>query len=508
MAVIPVNAKTKPSADVLLVLEGTYPYVRGGVSSWVHQLISGLPEFSFSLLFIGGNPKSYGERLYSLPDNVVGLDEYYLSKPLHSVGVKRKKGCPKAFTTIEALHDQFHETEAPDADLFNQAVNLIGNRRGVTYEDFMFSEASWQSITDAYHKYGQEPAFVDYFWTVRAIHNPLFTLAEIAQRAPTARVVHSISTGYAGYLAALIRKIQGCPYMLTEHGIYTKERKIDLTQADWISDRARNITAGLNAEMSHLRKMWIRFYEELGRFAYGAADPIIALYEGNRARQVIDGAQHDKTRVIPNGIEVEKYAQALAERSDETPRVIGLIGRVVPIKDIKTFIRAMRTVCQQLPNTEGWIIGPTDEDPEYVKECENLIASLGLNDRVKMLGFRNVAEVLPKIGVMVLTSISEALPLVVLEAFAGGVPVLSTDVGACRELVEGGNEQDKKLGMAGAIVPIADPEATARHAILLLNNAERWKKAQLAGLKRVSRYYTQAQFFDAYRNLYQKALDR
>ena len=48
-------------ADVTLLLEGTYPYVSGGVSSWVHQIIRGLPEIKFSLVFLGGDPKLYGE---------------------------------------------------------------------------------------------------------------------------------------------------------------------------------------------------------------------------------------------------------------------------------------------------------------------------------------------------------------------------------------------------------------------------------------------------------------
>ncbi|WP_261887424.1 DUF3492 domain-containing protein [Vibrio aerogenes] len=45
---------TPCKADVILVLEGTYPYVRGGVSSWVHQLIHGLPSVTFELVFLGG----------------------------------------------------------------------------------------------------------------------------------------------------------------------------------------------------------------------------------------------------------------------------------------------------------------------------------------------------------------------------------------------------------------------------------------------------------------------
>ena len=62
-----------PLADVCLVLEGTYPYVGGGVSSWVHQLIEGLPELSFSLLLISPDRKTAQTRRYQLPPNVVAF---------------------------------------------------------------------------------------------------------------------------------------------------------------------------------------------------------------------------------------------------------------------------------------------------------------------------------------------------------------------------------------------------------------------------------------------------
>jgi len=61
------------SADVLILLEGTYPYVRGGVSSWVHQIILGMPELTFDLIFIGGSRKHYGDIQYEVPDNVSKL---------------------------------------------------------------------------------------------------------------------------------------------------------------------------------------------------------------------------------------------------------------------------------------------------------------------------------------------------------------------------------------------------------------------------------------------------
>jgi glycosyltransferase involved in cell wall biosynthesis len=129
-----------------------------------------------------------------------------------------------------------------------------------------------------------------------------------------------------------------------------------------------------------------------------------------------------------------------------------------------------------------------------------------VNDNVKFLGFQNVLDILPQLGLMVLTSISEALPLVVLEAFASGLPCLATDVGSCRELIEGRNEEDRALGAAGSVVSIADPEGTAEAALELLNDASRWGEAQQAGLARVARYYDDKLMFSSYRSLYLEAL--
>ena len=127
------------------------------------------------------------------------------------------------------------------------------------------------------------------------------------------------------------------------------------------------------------------------------------------------------------------------------PPVLTLVGRVVPIKDVKTFVRALRGVVNRIPEAQGWIAGLEDEDPAHARECRDLVESLGLGAHVKFLGFRDIAEVLPQSGLLVLSSISEALPLVILEAYAAGLSVVVTDVGACRELVEGGVPADRAL---------------------------------------------------------------
>jgi glycosyltransferase involved in cell wall biosynthesis len=486
----------------MLLLEGTYPYVRGGVSGWVHQLIQGLPDISFGLVFLGATRGHYGEAQYSLPDNVSFKACYYIMEPWVWGRAKPRQGNPRHFLDNERLHEFFRNPDSEiHPDIFRQVSLALVQKGGLSAEDFYYSRLSWDRICGAYQQSSGQCSFVDYFWTVRNMHGTIFKLAKIARKLPRARVFHSISTGYAGLLGTLMHNLTGRPLILTEHGIYTKERKIDL-QASYIASETNVFANVSETGMSYPHSLWIRFFEGLSRLIYASADPIISLYERNRARQVADGADRARTRVIPNGIDPDRFLPVRAARRDPIPLVLGLVGRIVPIKDVKTFIRAMRSVCTRLPTAEGWLVGPEEEDPDYVRECKDLVTSLGLEGRVKFLGFQNIEAILPQLGLMVLTSISEAFPLVLLEAYASGVPVLTTDVGACRELIEGKDPEDRALGVAGAVVPMADPEAVAAHAVALLTDEERWRSAQAAGIRRVERYYRQSTVIARYRELY------
>jgi len=338
------------------------------------------------------------------------------------------------------------------------------------------------------------------------MHGPIFQLAEIAERAPDARAYHTVSTGYAGLLGALLAQRRGRPLILSEHGIYTKERKIDLNQADWVDavrpGRAPVPTPG---GASSMRSLWIRYFEGLGKLTYRAANPIIALYEGNRARQHQDGADPSRTRVVVNGVDVDRFVPSLAQRPARTPPTVGLVGRIVPIKDVKTFVRAMRHVVDALPDAEGVIVGGADEEPAYAAECEALVRSLGLAERVRFLGHQDVRAIFPQLGVLMLSSVSEAQPLAVLEAFASGVPCVTTDVGACREQIEGGTDEDRALGAAGRVVPFADAEGLGRAAVELLSSPTRHRACQAAALTRVRTYYTAERMLASYRDIYRHA---
>lgn len=494
----------KNQVDILFIAEGTYPYVRGGVSSWIHQLINGMPHYRFGIVFIGSRESDYGEILYALPENLDFLMVSYLFSSTSKLPIKGIEGEQKVLNHVEYIHEWFknNQNSLPD-----ELQKLDFYTKHVSEEFFLYSHRSWEFIEKKYYEKAPDIPFIDYFWTIRNIHAPIWIVAKIAQSvSKKAKVIHSPSTGYAGFLGALLAFNDRLHYILTEHGIYTKERKIDLLTNDFLSYRKFDIFKEPE-EDDIVKQMWVRFFEGIGRFSYKRADDILSLFMGAQNVQIAYGAESERCRVIPNGVDVDKLGKTLIERTNTIPPVITLIGRVVSIKDIKTFIRAIGIVQTKIPNIEAWIVGPTDEEPEYYKECLEMVETFSLEENIQFLGFKNIVDILPKSGILTLSSISEGMPLVVLEGFAAGVPAVTTDVGSCKELIYGGlNDLDISIGAAGEVVPIANPGALAEGYLKLLQDEEYWYQCQKSALERVNAFYTQKQFFSAYDELYQKAL--
>jgi polysaccharide biosynthesis protein PelF len=500
-------AKQPDAVDIALLLEGTYPFVAGGVSGWVDQIIRGFPDLTFAVIFIGSRRDDYGPQKYELPPNAPVLQTHYLYEQEDLPKVRPVKGDADTFDRVEKMHEFFR---APIA--FKSSAHLVGELSDeldtkLSFDDFLYSERSFDYIRRQFNRHSSDPSFVDYFWTIRIMHAPIWRLAKIRDGLPLARAYHTVSTGYAGLLGVLAKRKFGRPLIVSEHGIYTKERRIDLFAAHWIADN-RSLFERDTTEIAYFRQLWIRFFEAIGRAAYDAADEIIALFDANRERQIADGAAPERTQCIPNGIDIARFVPLRALRPATPPKVLCLVGRVVPIKDVKTFIRAMRILVNRVQDVEGWIAGPLDEDPAYAAECRSLIESLGLQAQVKMLGFQSMIEVLPKVGLVVLSSISEALPLTVLEAFAAGIPVVTTDVGSCAELIYGASPEDRALGVAGEIVGIANPQALAEAAAALLADHEGWERAARTAIARVERYYSDQLMFNRYQTVYRRALDQ
>ena len=507
-----------PSANVCLLLEGTFPFVRGGVSTWVKQIIEGMPHLTFSIIYLGADTATHREPAYALPDNVVHLETHFLmqardedeheagwSDKLKTLAKKTavKKIRNSQFTDNSSLHTELKNVKGVlDNSVLHGFSTLLTGKHAFSEKELNEDKGAWNTIREMYREAPEGLDFNHYFWTIRSMHAPLFVLADIVKNAPEADVYHSVSTGYAGFLGAMLSSTTQKPFIISEHGIYTKERELDLAQVDWIPETVDPYNVGLSDNMSYLRTVWIRFFHSLGRMSYSAANRIFTLYDGNRRRQIIDGAAEQLITIIPNGVDVKRFSEVRRQEDAPIPPVLALIGRVVPIKDIKTFIRAMQIIRTEIPNAEGWLFGPEDEDEAYAHECHMLVDSLGLNDVVKFKGFGKPEDIFPQIGLTVLTSVSEGQPLVVLEGFAAGIPAVTTDVGSCRELIEGAAGEDKSIGRSGSVVPIANAVMFADEAIELLTDASAWHAARDAAIARVERFYDEKQMIERYQQVY------
>ncbi len=492
----------RQKADICLILEGTYPYVTGGVSGWAHGLITEQSHLSFHLCAIVPRDAEL-ELKYTLPANVIGLTTIRLNDLPKGAVV----GGPLAHRVHHALREPLakltNETPMELSDLKRVMDVLSGTRAAIGTELLLDHEKAWEQLISLYEASFPDHSFLDYFWSYRAIVGGLYSV--LLAPLPQADVYHALSTGYAGLMAARAKVETGKPALVTEHGIYTNERRIEVTAADWLEATSSKALT-IDKPRRDLRDMWIDSINNFSRVCYDACDNIITLFAGNQRPQLEDGAPIEKMMVIPNGVDIGRYGK-LAHRRQATP-TIALIGRVVPIKDVKTFIRAVSLLRQTLPDLNAYIIGPTDEDREYYAECVTLCEMLGLERTITFTGQARVEEYLPLIDVMVLTSISEAQPLVMLEAGAAGIPIVATDVGACRELVEGASEEDTALGIGGIITPLASPASTADAIFTLLSDPALYDAASAAIGTRMRTYYNETIQQQAYRNLYAQHLRR
>jgi glycosyltransferase involved in cell wall biosynthesis len=221
------------------------------------------------------------------------------------------------------------------------------------------------------------------------------------------------------------------------------------------------------------------------------------------------GANPEKIQIIPNGINYKNITTPLKEPNPYKKAkkyTIGLVGRVVPIKDIKTFIKAMAYVKNQIDDFEVLIMGPTDEEISYYEECKTLVELLDLHDIISFTGKVNVKDYYPALDILVLSSISEGQPLVILEGYCFKVPTIATDVGSCHELIYGTKGADKMLGKAGETVPFGDPTALGEKICQTLKDQKVLNTMGENGLKRLKGYYLEEYTMNKYINIYNQFL--
>lgn len=212
----------KSPADVCLIIEGTYPFAVGGVATWTHELIKKQDHLTFHILSIlprGDHPY----MRYELPKNVVDLTTLHLQDiPGHS-DIPLSQAA-RLFDKLRPPLTALTTGAASLNDLQSIIDTLAPYRLRLGESVMLNSEAAWELMVSMYEASFAESSMLDYFWSWRAIVGNLYSI--FVAELPPAKCYHSLSTGYAGLLAARAKLETSRPVIVTEHGIYTNERRI------------------------------------------------------------------------------------------------------------------------------------------------------------------------------------------------------------------------------------------------------------------------------------------
>ena len=459
---------------ICLVLEGSYPYVYGGVSTWMHSCIRSMPEHEFVLWVIGANAKDRGRFVYALPPNVVEVHEVFLDDALRLRGEAK----PQPFTEEEqAALEELVRLGSPDwAVLFR----LFGEKKAHPLA-FLQSRAFMQMFTKICAEEYPYTAFADAFHTVRSMLLPVLYL--LTGEVPKADLYHAICTGYGGLLACRGGSTFHRPVLLTEHGIYTREREEEIIRAEWV--------------VPSFKSRWIRFFYMLSEEIYRRAFRVSSLFYNARRTQIEMGCNAEKCIVIPNGVQYERFCNIPLKQEDGWVD-IGAVVRLAPIKDVKTMIYAFFELASRVPNVRLHIMGGVD-DEGYANECYALVEQLQIKNLL-FTGRVDVVQYMQKLDFTILTSISEGQPLSVLESMAGRRPCVTTDVGCCRELLEGA--PGDPFGIAGYCVPPMYRQGLADAMEKMCASRARREEMGRIGQRRVDAYFHHEQMLANYRKMY------
>lgn len=239
----------------------------------------------------------------------------------------------------------------------------------------------------------------------------------------------------------------------------------------------------------------------LRRMFYRMADAVFTVTEDLcRYHSREAGTDPGRIRVIANGVDTELYAPRPVEREAVRSKlgfksddfVIGSAGRMVPIKDLFTLLRAVEMLAHKNRRVRLLLLGSGPQLTAYQKE---VAASPELTGRVLFLGAcANVPELLVAMDVFALTSISEGMSNTLLEAMAAGLPMVATRVGGNLEVVE--------EGVCGFLFTPRDSARLAELLLLLAGDRDLREKFAAAARRRAVTRFSLPAMLRSYRELY------
>jgi len=485
--------------SVLLTTEGTYPYHKGGVSTWCDALTRQLGEVNFRLMALAMHP--YLKQSYSLHPNVTQL----VTVPLWGIEQATEFRYESPFSTL--LDRRWRTSNAIIEQRFVPAFE--GFLRGVVdpsvpvevvaagliemydyfqefdYDTSFRSEAAWDTVVRTLSFSDSRdgappliPAVGEIVGSLRLLCN---LLQPLALPVPRCDVSHSSAAAFCG-LPCIVAKLKyGVPFLLTEHGVYVREQYLALRRS---------------IESPFIRHFMCRLVNRIASLNYRYADLVSPVCGYNARWEEWWGVPRSRIRVIFNGADPERFSPGPPKPSGRP--VVCTIGLIYPLKGQLDLIAAAALVRDQVADVEFRLYGaPTDE--EYFQVCRRRVAELGLQNTVSFAGQTSTPwEVLREADVVAMTSVSEGFPYSIIEAMLTGSAIVATDVGGVREA----------LADTGVLAPPRQPREIADAIVMLLQSPEKRRNLGAAARARALQCFSEQTFADGYRQAYQDLVSR
>lgn len=463
-------------SDVLMITEGTYPFVMGGVSTCCHQLTTGIPEVRWDVLAL--IPPAHRTRPgFTLPPNANLLPPIVVWEEQSRLPVAL--GHPAGSWVPAQLLRGLLGWEGSIDDVVEALVWCRLHPKSAARA--FRSRAAWNAWHEALddliredHPEGGSLPALDRTRSAE-LYRAIQWIARVAAvPTPPTHVLHVTAAGWAAVPALVHKALEGTPIVLTEHGVYVREAYLAHSDGG-IDDRDRAVAT--------------RLARGLSRAAYAHADVIAPVTDFNASWERGLGVEESRIHPIVNGIRVPRGGPTAPPGT----KVVTSVGRIDPLKDVKTMLQVASEVIRLVPDCRFVHRGPVSPGQEaYAEACQRLHEQLGLGDRFVFAGPTHAPlGAVREADVVLLTSISEGLPMSILEAMAEARPVVATKVGGVPEVLHG----------VGIVQPPGAVHALAGSVAFLLRNPTTAAHLGLLGRNRVAESYSGSAHLAEYRRL-------
>jgi glycosyltransferase involved in cell wall biosynthesis len=455
---------------IALMTEGTYPFAFGGVSVWCDQLIRGMPGYEFHVVALVGTAAE--PAVWALPGNVVSLVKMPLWGPAavpasgRHGGGRRGGGLPLRLLRqlIEALLDSPAGTPQRFGVVLHE-LHEYCSRYGTLGTSLASDKAVHMLAGEWRDRWtgtgGPGPTLHD---AVTALQLLEHSLRPLCYPPVQADLGHAVANGLS-LLPALAAKWQhGVPVLLTEHGVYLREQFLQHRRSPY---------------RWPVKALYLRFLRHLCATGYQEAAAITPGNAYNRRWEERLGAEPSRIRTVYNGVDPACFPAVDGEPAVPT---ISWVGRIDPIKDLETLLRAFSLVRRELPAARLRLFGSAPQGGEaYLQRCQALAAELGIAGTATFEGrVADIRDAYQAGSIVALCSVSEGFPYSLIEAMTCGRACVATDVGGVTEA----------LGDTGLIVPPRSPERLAGACLTLLRDDRMRRRLGSAARVRALEYFT------------------